>query len=339
MPFIIFKVISDNKPVPSENTETIYQYSCDTEATQETQSLTQLEKILHEINDGELISFRGILKLDNDSKEKRFKSRVYRIIHENDYLFFDYLHTGETTCDDMYIKHRVDIIQMLNPEFKPVEFKTNVSISNPESKLLELRNVITSLTDNDRKTDSLEFQITLHSSNFTNSFNSALQLNEHLTHLFNGEVVAFQCYSYYINNEEHYRASLKFYRICKNNDALLFEYIPCLEEDMEYNTSITIKQITIPNDEDNKKYSYLKPILSNRNYVDLDSMELYNTGLKVNLNDCDNTYYSVYYEAFSKNCYLSQFNFSKMRHYNLTPFISPNGTPYKYDEECKKIYY
>lgn len=63
------------------------------------------------------------------------------------------------------------------------------------------------------------------------------------------------------------------------------------------------------------------------------------TGLKAKSNDKFKDY-DIHYDTYSKNCYIAfEWLIGTMFHTGLTPFISPNGLPYKFDEKLKKLYY
>jgi hypothetical protein len=78
---------------------------------------------------------------------------------------------------------------------------------------------------------------------------------------------------------------------------------------------------------------------ANRVYVPND-IELLPTNFEVGTDD-DIISHVIYYDTYSKNCYIAykcELG-SSFPAKGLTPFISPNGKPYKFDEELRRLYY
>ena len=79
--------------------------------------------------------------------------------------------------------------------------------------------------------------------------------------------------------------------------------------------------------------------MSNNNREYVSDIKIIPTGLKVKSDTIFD--YAIHYDTHSKNCYIAYISAmgSGTVHKGLTPFISPNGSPYKFDEKLKKLYY
>lgn len=69
-----------------------------------------------------------------------------------------------------------------------------------------------------------------------------------------------------------------------------------------------------------------------RHYVDLNGVKLCYTGLDL---DIDYHPCRVVYETVNNTCYI----YTNSKNCMLSPFLAPNGTPYKYDKNSDKFYY